>query len=77
MVGNKNRTLFQFTVIVLNYLGLRYCRAQTSCETSSKCGQFGVCNSEASPVCSCLQGFYPRNNGTQETGAVVVSREQL
>ncbi|KAL8467830.1 hypothetical protein ACS0TY_031174 [Phlomoides rotata] len=68
MVGNNNRTLFQFTVIVLNYLGLRYCRAQTSCETSGKCGQFGVCNSEASPVCSCLQGFYPRNNPEWDSG---------
>ncbi|KAJ6767263.1 G-TYPE LECTIN S-RECEPTOR-LIKE SERINE/THREONINE-PROTEIN KINASE SD1-13 [Salix purpurea] len=31
------------------------------CESYGKCGPFGRCNAQASPMCSCLRGFDPKN----------------
>eukprot|EP00262_Sarcandra_glabra_P019533 TRINITY_DN7388_c0_g1_i1.p1 TRINITY_DN7388_c0_g1~~TRINITY_DN7388_c0_g1_i1.p1 ORF type:complete len:479 (+),score=50.48 TRINITY_DN7388_c0_g1_i1:55-1491(+) len=31
------------------------------CEIYGKCGPFGICNVLDSPICSCLEGFEPRN----------------
>lgn len=45
----------------------RFCTAQGTgdssdpCEILGKCGQFGVCSSRDSPMCSCLPGFLPRS----------------
>lgn len=46
----------------------RFCSAQGSrdssnpCQIGGKCGQFGVCDSRDSPICSCLPGFVPRSD---------------
>jgi hypothetical protein len=37
---------------------------ETECDVFGKCGAFGSCNSQDSPICSCLWGFEPKN--TQE-----------
>ena len=34
---------------------------QSDCDVYGKCGAFGICNSESSPICSCLNGFEPNN----------------
>ncbi|KAE8037846.1 hypothetical protein FH972_010401 [Carpinus fangiana] len=34
---------------------------ETECDVYGKCGAFGSCNSKNSPICSCLQGFEPKN----------------
>ncbi|KAI4296568.1 hypothetical protein L6164_036517 [Bauhinia variegata] len=40
----------------------RYWNLQNSdCDIYGFCGAFGSCNSQASPICSCLKGFEPRN----------------
>ncbi|CAN1319150.1 Receptor-like serine/threonine-protein kinase SD1-8 [Linum perenne] len=31
------------------------------CDTYRECGNFGICDSNASPVCKCVRGFRPRN----------------
>ncbi|KAG6736287.1 hypothetical protein POTOM_060967 [Populus tomentosa] len=31
------------------------------CEFYGRCGLFGSCNAQASPICSCLRGFEPNN----------------
>ncbi|EHA8589191.1 G-type lectin S-receptor-like serine/threonine-protein kinase [Cocos nucifera] len=31
------------------------------CDYVSQCGPYGVCNTNDSPICSCLQGFKPRS----------------
>ncbi|KAK2967426.1 hypothetical protein RJ640_022358 [Escallonia rubra] len=31
------------------------------CDIYGKCGQFGSCNIEDSPICTCLKGFEPKN----------------
>lgn len=31
------------------------------CDFYGKCGPFGSCDSKSSPICSCLQGFKPKN----------------
>ncbi|XP_022927517.1 G-type lectin S-receptor-like serine/threonine-protein kinase At1g11300 isoform X1 [Cucurbita moschata] len=34
---------------------------ETECDIYGACGAFGVCNSQKSPICSCLRGFKPEN----------------
>jgi hypothetical protein len=34
---------------------------ETECDVYGKCGAFGSCNSQNSPICSCLCGFEPKN----------------
>ncbi|CAN0852632.1 Receptor-like serine/threonine-protein kinase SD1-8 [Linum grandiflorum] len=31
------------------------------CDSYRECGNFGICDSNASPVCKCMRGFRPRN----------------
>ncbi|XP_054779112.1 LOW QUALITY PROTEIN: G-type lectin S-receptor-like serine/threonine-protein kinase At1g11330 [Prosopis cineraria] len=33
----------------------------SECDFYGKCGPFGICNSQSSPICSCLRGFEPKN----------------
>ncbi|XP_057538243.1 uncharacterized protein LOC130815779 [Amaranthus tricolor] len=34
---------------------------RSDCEFYGKCGPFGTCNPNDSPICSCLKGFEPKN----------------
>jgi hypothetical protein len=34
---------------------------QTDCDVYGKCGAFGSCNPQNLPICSCLEGFEPKN----------------
>ncbi|XP_058756966.1 G-type lectin S-receptor-like serine/threonine-protein kinase At1g11300 [Vicia villosa] len=34
---------------------------RSDCDVYGFCGPFGICNSEGSPICSCLEGFEARN----------------
>ncbi|KAJ6978907.1 hypothetical protein NC653_027171 [Populus alba x Populus x berolinensis] len=45
------------------------------CDIYGKCGSFGSCNPQDSPICSCLKGFEPKNadewnNGNWTNGCV-------
>ncbi|KAI9083639.1 hypothetical protein K1719_034340 [Acacia pycnantha] len=33
----------------------------SECDLYGKCGPFGICNRQSSPICSCLRGFEPKN----------------
>ncbi|XP_030439805.1 G-type lectin S-receptor-like serine/threonine-protein kinase At1g11330 [Syzygium oleosum] len=33
---------------------------ESECDVYGKCGPFGFCNAEKSPICSCLRGFEPK-----------------
>ncbi|KAM7500874.1 hypothetical protein LguiA_025288 [Lonicera macranthoides] len=33
----------------------------SQCELYNKCGNFGICSVTNSPICSCVEGFVPRN----------------
>jgi hypothetical protein len=33
----------------------------SECDLYGICGPFGICNSQSSPICSCLKGFEPKN----------------
>ncbi|CAK9327386.1 unnamed protein product [Citrullus colocynthis] len=53
----------------------RWLAFRTECDYYGVCGAFGVCNANASPVCSCLTGFKPRdekewNRGNWSNGCV-------
>ncbi|KAI3466616.1 hypothetical protein Pfo_023279 [Paulownia fortunei] len=68
MIRDKNhRPLLLLTVIILYSFYPRFCTAQNNssssntCETYGRCGAFGSCNSQDSPLCTCLQGFDPNN----------------
>ncbi|XP_057537117.1 G-type lectin S-receptor-like serine/threonine-protein kinase At1g11330 [Amaranthus tricolor] len=34
---------------------------EKECDTFGKCGEFGNCNPQTKPMCSCLKGFEPKN----------------
>ncbi|KAK7293102.1 hypothetical protein RJT34_15963 [Clitoria ternatea] len=34
---------------------------KSNCDVYGICGAFAICNSQTSPICSCLEGFEPRN----------------
>ena len=42
--------------------------SNTECDIFGKCGEFGICNSNNLPLCSCLRGFEPRNFLEWKTG---------
>ncbi|KAK7315614.1 hypothetical protein VNO77_34177 [Canavalia gladiata] len=35
---------------------------ESECDVYGKCGAFAICNSQGSPICTCMKGFEPRNN---------------
>ncbi|XP_049385508.1 G-type lectin S-receptor-like serine/threonine-protein kinase At1g11300 isoform X3 [Solanum stenotomum] len=41
---------------------------RSECDIYAKCGAFGRCNPKSSPICSCIQGFKPKNEGEWEKG---------
>ena len=48
---------------------------QSECDIYGKCGEFGSCNPQTSPICSCLAGFEPKsteewNRGNWTSGCV-------
>uniref|UniRef100_A0A803LL29 Uncharacterized protein n=1 Tax=Chenopodium quinoa TaxID=63459 RepID=A0A803LL29_CHEQI len=66
-----------FVYCVLNYDGnliLRYWDTgsrkwtfqwqshQSECDIYGRCGSFGICNPNKTPICQCLRGFEPKNN---------------
>ncbi|KAL3820634.1 hypothetical protein ACJIZ3_006539 [Penstemon smallii] len=67
---NPNSLLLFTAIIILYCLNPRFSTAQDDnpsnnpCDTFARCGEYGSCNSEESPICTCLPGFNPRN--TQE-----------
>ncbi|CAA7394614.1 unnamed protein product [Spirodela intermedia] len=42
----------------------------TDCETYNFCGNYSLCDEEATPKCSCLQGFLPKSDGEWGGGCV-------
>ncbi|XP_059660325.1 G-type lectin S-receptor-like serine/threonine-protein kinase At1g11330 isoform X2 [Cornus florida] len=53
---------------------------QSKCDIYGNCGPFGICNTQNSPICTCLQGFHPKDmeewsRGTWTSGCV--RRRQL
>ncbi|XP_057796271.1 G-type lectin S-receptor-like serine/threonine-protein kinase At1g11300 [Salvia miltiorrhiza] len=38
------------------------------CDRYGKCGAFGSCNADDTPICSCFRGFMPRNKDEWEAG---------
>ncbi|XP_050935866.1 G-type lectin S-receptor-like serine/threonine-protein kinase At1g11330 isoform X2 [Cucumis melo] len=52
---------------------------ETECDVYGACGAFGVCDSQRTPICSCLRGFRPENEeewnrGNWRSGCVRNSR---
>lgn len=42
--------------------------SSNECDMYGKCGPFGVCNSEGSPICTCFRGFVPKRKDEWEAG---------
>ncbi|KAH6806583.1 G-type lectin S-receptor-like Serine/Threonine-kinase [Perilla frutescens var. frutescens] len=55
----KAKNLISNFMIVLYYS--IFCSSDDPCGTPGRCGAFGVCDPRGSPVCSCVQGFDPRD----------------
>ncbi|KAA8519920.1 hypothetical protein F0562_014170 [Nyssa sinensis] len=41
--------------------GIRFPAPRTECDVYGKCGPFGSCNPQDSPICTCLRGFEPKD----------------
>ncbi|CDP04297.1 unnamed protein product [Coffea canephora] len=41
---------------------------ESECDVYGKCGPFGSCNPQHSPICTCLQGFEPKNKEEWDKG---------
>ena len=41
--------------------GILWNALKSECDVYGMCGAFGSCNSQSSPICSCLPGFEPKN----------------
>lgn len=41
---------------------------RSDCDIYGKCGPFGICNPQGSPICTCLQGFEPRDKEEWKRG---------
>uniref|UniRef100_A0A0A0LXA0 Bulb-type lectin domain-containing protein n=1 Tax=Cucumis sativus TaxID=3659 RepID=A0A0A0LXA0_CUCSA len=41
---------------------------KTECDYYGTCGAFGICDPKASPICSCLKGFKPKNENEWNQG---------
>lgn len=59
----------------LNKWQVTWLAQNTECDFYGKCGPFGICNSQAKPICSCLRGFEPKyikewNRGNWSGGCV-------
>ncbi|KAL3820635.1 hypothetical protein ACJIZ3_006540 [Penstemon smallii] len=74
---NPNSLLLFTAIIILYCLNPKFSTAQDDnpsnpsnnpCETYGTCGEYGSCNSQESPICTCLQGFYPRNTREWNSG---------
>ncbi|PIN14818.1 Non-specific serine/threonine protein kinase [Handroanthus impetiginosus] len=75
MIRNKNNPLpFPLTSIIIFSLYPSFCTSQNNntstnpCETYGRCGAFGICDSQNSPICTCLQGFSPNNKQEWDRG---------
>ncbi|KAG6639635.1 G-type lectin S-receptor-like serine/threonine-protein kinase At1g11300 [Carya illinoinensis] len=40
---------------------VKWSSLMSECDVYGKCGAFGNCNPKAKPICSCLEGFEPKN----------------
>ncbi|XP_051128578.1 G-type lectin S-receptor-like serine/threonine-protein kinase At1g11330 [Andrographis paniculata] len=70
MVRNWSCSCLLFSIVVLHTTCSIICAAQSrdSCDAFGRCGPFGSCDQHDSPICSCLQGFDPRNNREWDAG---------
>ena len=48
--------------------GIVWNAVQSECDVYGTCGEFGSCNSQSSPICSCLPGFEPKNTEEWSSG---------
>ncbi|ONK74671.1 uncharacterized protein A4U43_C03F8930 [Asparagus officinalis] len=61
MVMNQSGILQQFVLLDSGQWGLYWHSPSTQCDSYLACGPYGaVCDTDGSPMCSCLQGFLPK-----------------
>ncbi|XP_059436890.1 G-type lectin S-receptor-like serine/threonine-protein kinase At1g11300 [Corylus avellana] len=60
-VLNEQGNLLQASSINEEDWEVTWSSFQTECDVYGKCGAFGSCNSQNTPICSCLRGFEPKN----------------
>ncbi|KAM4101896.1 hypothetical protein ACB094_05G180400 [Castanea mollissima] len=58
-----------------DHWGIFWNAVKSECDVYGMCGAFGCCNSQSSPICSCLPGFEPKstkewNRGNWTSGCV-------
>ncbi|VVA33926.1 PREDICTED: receptor [Prunus dulcis] len=62
LIVNPNGELQRLTWIESRNIWNKFWYApKDQCDDYSECGPYGICDSNASPVCKCLKGFEPKN----------------
>ncbi|KAH0987386.1 hypothetical protein GBA52_014563 [Prunus armeniaca] len=62
LIVNPNGELQRLTWIESRNMWNKFWYApKDQCDDYSECGPYGICDSNASPVCKCLKGFEPKN----------------
>ncbi|KAL7147596.1 hypothetical protein ABFS83_06G118000 [Erythranthe nasuta] len=61
-------TLFSFCARLCAPQTNNNAAARNTCETSARCGAFGICNSQDTPICTCLRGFQHLNEQEWDSG---------
>ncbi|XP_059436887.1 G-type lectin S-receptor-like serine/threonine-protein kinase At1g11330 [Corylus avellana] len=74
-VLNEQGNLLQSSSIIGEDWEVTWSSFQTECDVYGKCGAFGSCNSQNTPICSCLPGFEAKktqewNRGNWRSGCV-------
>lgn len=59
---NSGRELARFTWINSRQIWNKFWYApKDQCDNYKECGPYGICDTNASPVCQCVKGFHPKN----------------
>ncbi|KAL3522129.1 hypothetical protein ACH5RR_014963 [Cinchona calisaya] len=62
LVVNYSGSLQRFTWIADSQIwNLFWYAKKDQCDAYKECGDFGICDTNASPVCECMNGFEPKN----------------
>ncbi|KAG7964091.1 hypothetical protein I3843_09G150600 [Carya illinoinensis] len=62
LIMNATGNLQRYTWIESSQVWNKYWYApKDQCDSYKECGPYGICDTDSSPVCRCMQGFAPKN----------------
>ena len=68
VLNPQGKIIEQYWVPTSNNWAVVYSVPSTQCDIYGTCGAFGTCNHQKRPICRCLRGFQPKNDGEWKSG---------